>query len=406
MSRHPFKALNSSIRTLGAALTAAALATLSACAPKPATPTPTPAAPAAPAISQTCPGPTDGPSIIVQAVEDAHRAMVANPTGPVPPVCLVTAFAHIQTAMPDSLEQHAIAIAAELDKRGTNRKELLASEIALLARAHRYPEVSRAYDRLVAIDPRPSTDVLRIAIVAAYQRADSASLLRLLNTAAARPDAPPALKSEQNVMRQVAALKSAINESRGLIRQNAKYVQAYPSLVGNFGTMGATDSVVAYIARGLRQGTSRGALAPALDLFVNAMLRHAAVYGSSYGWDAQIAAAARVDSALSTSSTKFLVASLIVQGTEPLVGELTAQITGSSLAPRSTGGAEATDAAQQRGMGCQRVTRALSSLDVASAKLHAGGDRYTGGGVAQIAAGIGAERERLSALQDVCTRAP
>ena len=328
--------------------------------------------------------------------------MAANPTGPVPPVCLVAAFARIQTAIPDSLDEHAIAIAAELDKRGMDRKNLLASEIALLARAHRYAEVSRTYDRLVAIDPHPSTDVMRLAIVAAYQRADSTSLLRLLTAAAARPDAPPALKSEQNVMRQVAALKSAINESRGLIRQNPKYTQAYPSLVGNFGTMGATDSVVAYIERGLKQGASRAWIATGLDLFVNAMLRHAAVYGSAYGWDAQIAAATRVDEALSTSSTKFLIASLIVQGMEPRIAELTSQITGSSLVPHATSAAASGDLG--RSSACQRVTMALSSLDVASSKLKEGGDRYTGGGVAQIAAGIGAERERLTALRDVCTR--
>ena len=328
--------------------------------------------------------------------------MAANPTGPVPPVCLVAAFARIQTAIPDSLDEHAIAIAAELDKRGMDRKNLLASEVALLARAHRYAEVSRTYDRLVAIDPHPSTDVMRLAIVAAYQRADSTSLLRLLTVAAARPDAPPALKSEQNVMRQVAALKSAINESRGLIRQNPKYTQAYPSLVGNFGTMGATDSVVAYIERGLKQGASRAWIATGLDLFVNAMLRHAAVYGSAYGWDAQIAAATRVDEALSTSSTKFLIASLIVQGMEPRIAELTSQITGSSLVPHATSAAASGDLG--RPPACQRVTTALSSLDVASSKMKEGGDRYTGGGVPQIAAGIGAERERLTALRDVCTR--
>src|SRR4051812_37576360 len=126
MPRHPFTALNRSIRTLSAAFAAAALATVSACAPKSAAPTPAPIPTSAqPTISQTCPDPTDGPSIVVQAVEDAHRAMAANPTGAVPPVCLVTAFARIQTVVPDSLDQHAIAIAAELDRRGTDRRELL-----------------------------------------------------------------------------------------------------------------------------------------------------------------------------------------------------------------------------------------------------------------------------------------
>jgi hypothetical protein len=407
MFRYPRHASSDFIRRLTAAATVALLATLSACAPKPAAPTPAPTPTAAqPTVSQTCPGPTDGPSIIVQAVEDSQRAMAENPTGPVPPVCLVTAFARLQTAVPDSLNAHALAIATELDRRGADRRELLGSEIMLLSRARRYQDVSRAYDRLVAIDPQPPMDVVRAAIVAAHERGDASTLLKLLTAASTRSDAPPALRTEQNVVRQTAALHAAINESRGLVRQNPKYVAAYPSLVGNFGTLGEADSVVAYIGRALRQGTTRAALAPALDPFVNTMLRHAALYGSAWSWDTEIAAATRVDSALSTPSTKFLVATLIVQAIEPQVAELGSAVSGSSLMPRTTGGSAAGGASQPRADACRRIPPLLASLDSASARMREGGDRYAGGGVSQIASGIAAERQRLSDLRDVCTRAP
>jgi hypothetical protein len=47
-------------------------------------------------------------------------------------------------------------------------------------------------------------------------------------------------------------------------------------------------------------------LQSAVDLHVSTMLRHAALHGTTSRWDAQIAAATRVDSALTTPSTKFL----------------------------------------------------------------------------------------------------
>ena len=132
------------------------------------------------------------------------------------------------------------------------------------------------------------------------------------------------------MLRQVGELRAAINEARGLIRQNPKYVAAYPSLVGNFGTLGAADSVGAYLRRGMAQGAPRASLVPALDPLVNTVLRHASLYGSTYGWEGQIASAMRVDSVLSTASTKFLVAALIAQSAEKRIAEIGALVSGSS----------------------------------------------------------------------------
>jgi hypothetical protein len=383
---------------IGFAALAAAFACASAPAPSPA---PAPAAPAAPTIMQTCPEPTDGPSIVVNAIEEAHRALVANPATTLPPACVVGAYAQLNTFLPDSIDAHALAIATELARRGGNQKELLAGEVVLFARANRYAEVSRTFDRLVAIDPQPSLDVMRLAIVAARQRADTASLIRLLTRASSRPDAMPAFRSELNVVRQAGALRSAIDEARGLVRQNPKYVAAYPSLVGNFGTLGLADSIVTYARRALAQGAARASLVAAVDPFVNATLRHAALYGSSYGWEKPIAAAMRVDSVLASPSTKFLVASLIVQSAEPDIAEIGALVSGTSWIARASG---ADAASRNRASGCQRIAAVLASLSVAEAKLRDGGDRYAGGGVSQIANGLTAERGRLTDLQALCAK--
>jgi len=311
----------------------------------------------------------------------------------------------IPIVVPDSLSEHALGIATELDRRGGgDAREVLASEIVLLSRARRYPDVSRAYARLVAIDPQPSLALMRIAIVAAHQQSDTTALLKLLSAAASRPEASPTVRMERTVLQQVGALHSAINESRGFVRQNPKYVAAYPSLVGNFGTLGNADSVVAYIGRALRQGVTRTSLAPAVDPAVNTMLRHASLYGSSsYRWETQIAAATRLDSALTTPSTKFLVASLIAQSAEQPIAELGPLIEGSSLFPR----VPPREASERRGPACQRIGPLSSSLDVAAAHLREGGDRFAvAAGVSQLGAALSTERERLTALREVCTRNP
>jgi len=384
------------------ALSAVAIGCASGAASAPSS-SPTPATPAAPTIMQTCPSASDGPSIVVGAVEDAHRALVANSSTPLPPPCVLTAFAHVPTAVPDSFNTHAIDIAAELARRGGTQRELLESEVLLYSRAHRYADVSRAYDALAAVTPQPSIELARAAIVAAHQRADTAGLLRLLTKTASRSDAPPILRNELNVLRQVGALHSAIAEARGLVRQNPKYVAGYPSLIGNFGTLGLADSVVVYIRRALAQGATRASLASVVDPLVNTMLRQAALYGSAYGWEPRIAAATRVDSALSTASTKFLVASLIVQAADPQITQIDAAVNGTSFGPRMLGATPASSLSS-RSSGCARVAPLLASLSVAEGRMREGGDRYSGGGAAQVAGAISAERSRLTALQDVCAR--
>jgi hypothetical protein len=410
MTPHFFTQPNQSIAR--ALLAAVVTASVTACASTPASTAPAPSTVASPSIaapatvSQTCPDASDGPSIVVQAVEDARHAIAANPSGPVPPACLVTAFARIPIVVPDSLTDHTLGIAAELDRRGPAARELLTSEITLLSRAHRYRDISRTYDRLVAVDPQPPFDVVKLAMAAAHYDADTTTLLRLLTAAAARGDAPAAIRSEHTVLQQTGALHSAIAEARGFVRQNAKNLTSYPSLVGNFGTLGNADSVVAYIGRALKQGVTRASLTPALDGFVNTMLRHASLYGSSYGWDAQINGAIRVDSALTTPSTQFLVAALVVQASEPQVAELGPQIERSSLWPVVRGAATNNETLQRRAAACQRIARIAASLDLASTKLRDGGNRYPGGGAPQLSSALSVARERLSVLQANCAHAP
>src|SRR4051812_20177594 len=91
----------------------AASTAFAACGPSGApvaNPAPAPvvaASPTAPTISQTCPDAADGRSVVLHAIEDARRAMVVNPTGPVPPACLLTAFVRV-AAVPDSVNEHAL----------------------------------------------------------------------------------------------------------------------------------------------------------------------------------------------------------------------------------------------------------------------------------------------------------
>jgi len=259
------------------------LAASTACAPKSTAPAPVaapPAAAAAPAIMQTCPDASDGATIVIAAVDQAHRAFAANPATPLPPVCVFAAFARISAPVPDSLDDEALALTAELRRRGSDQRQVLAAEIVIFARMRRWADVSTSYDRLVALDSQPAVDISKLAIAAAYQRADTAKLVRILARTASQAGAGAARATELNVLRQVGALRSAIAEARGLIRQNPKYLGGYPSLVGNFGTLGQADSVAVYVRRALAQGASRAELTPTLENFVNTALRQATLYGT------------------------------------------------------------------------------------------------------------------------------
>ena len=376
-----------------------ALAALTGCAAKTVPTNETPAVAASPAAPAwlACPSSSDGPSIIANDINEAHRTWLSNASTPMPPACVFTAVAAIANSITDSTNAHALALTAEARRRGAEARELLAAEVVLFARARRHSEVSRAYERLVALDSQPALQLSRLAIAAARQRGDSVSLLRILSRAVKRPDADAAMRTEYNVVRQAGQLWAAINEARGLLRQNPRYVAAYPSLVGNFGTLGLADSVVVTARRAFAAGATRAAVLPSVELLVSAMLRHAALYGSTYGWDAAIASATRVDSAFSTPSTKFLAAALIVYAAEARSMEIGAMVGTSPMSPAIDAGTAA-----QRATGCRHIPIVAASLDLAERRLNEGGEKFQGGG--QVRAGLSAAREKLSSLQNICSR--
>ena len=381
-------------------------AAAAACGPKAASspaPAPAPAAAAAPTWL-TCPDPTDGPSIVFNAIDEAHRAWVANPaTTQLPPACVYTAFARVAGSASDSVNIRALALAMEASRRTPDQRELLAAEVVLLARARRYADVTRTYDRLVTLEPQPAIDVARVAIAAARQRADTATLVRLLSKTMDRPDAGPLMKTEYNILRQKAQLWAAINEARGLLRQNPRYVTAYPSVVGNFGTLGLADSVASSLRRALAAGAARQSLSASVETLVSAMLRHATLYGSTYGWEAPIASAIRVDSVLSSPSTKFLIAVLTLHSVEARTVEVSALVGTPSMSPPADA-AVREELARRRAAGCQRVPELARSISIVETRMREGGERYAGGGVAQVNAGLSAAREKVASLQDVCAR--
>lgn len=404
---HP-TAQNHSFRWIPGAISISVLAAAAACASKSGS-APTPgAAPSSASASrasasgaaQGCPGPTDGPTIVVGAVEDAHRAWVANPSAPLPPPCVFVAYSRLSARVPDSLDAHALALVAESRRRGASERELLAAEVALFARARRYADVIRTYDRLVTVDPQPAVDVSRLAIAAARQKPDTAALIRILTKAAANPEAGPLPAGELKVLRAVGPLWAAINEAKGLVRQSPKNVTPYPSLVGNFGTLGLPDSVATYLRRALAQNAPRASLTQPLDLLVTTMLRHASLYGNANRWNASIAGASRVDSALSTPSTKFLVAALIVHSAQPEIASISSSVEGSPLLASAADQSKTQDRAEA----CQRLAPLETRLSLAESRMRAGGSTYGGGGSAQVASAISVVRGRIVSLEQQCAK--
>src|SRR3954469_23369008 len=123
----------STIHSFSPTVGVAVLTLATACAPSASTPapSPTPVVLSAPSVMQTCPSASDGPSIVVNAVEDAHRALVMNPSTQLPPPCLLSAIARLTTPVPDSIDTHAIGLATEIARRGGNERDVRESEVLL-----------------------------------------------------------------------------------------------------------------------------------------------------------------------------------------------------------------------------------------------------------------------------------
>jgi len=128
------------------------------------------------------------------------------------------------------------------------------------------------------------------------------------------------------------------------------------------------------------------------------MLRHATLYGSTEDWDATIVRATRVDSVLSSPSTKFLLAVLTVHAADARSADIAAMVPALGMSRTSDAAAD-----RRRLEGCQRLPAATSLLDLAERRLREGGDRYAGGGVAQVRAALDATRSKLATLQTRCS---
>jgi hypothetical protein len=340
---------------------------------------------------------------VVGAVEESYRAWRANPTGAIPPGCILTAFAKVTAPLPDSTVGHAISLAEEATRREPKALERLSTETILLARAARHSDALRAYNRAVAEDStRVAMELHRIGIKAAHRVADTASLLRALTRAARDPGASTSFSTERQIITRVPGLLDAIVTGRGFLRQNPNYVAAFPSIIINFGQLGNADSVMLYVRRALAARAEPTAIAPGMDAIVATVLRHATLYGPVDGWDNLVKKGMRIDSTLSTPSTKLMMAALITYAADAQVADIDALVSGKVAAPMATDAESRARAAADRATGCSRIPSVKASLDVAEAKLRDGGSRYPGPTVPAIVAGLSQARNSIVDLQLKC----
>jgi len=94
------------------------------------------------------------------------------------------------------------------------------------------------------------------------------------------------------------------------------------------------------------------------------------------------------------------VAALIAQSAEPILAEISAQVSATSWLPQAMG----TAAASNRTAGCQKIPALSASLSVAERRMRDGGDRYAGGGVSQVNAALTSAKERLAGFEELCAK--
>jgi hypothetical protein len=255
-----------------------------------------------------CPDSSDTPSTLGQYVGVAFRALSSDPSRPLPPSCLLVAVSQ-SPAIPSAVFAQTLTLADAWLKLHPGDPIVLEAKLILYSRSLRYSEIPSAFEQFIAADSQRATlNAYRMVIGSAQRAADTAAMVHYLEVATARFPAAASMAAELAVLRQVARLRALIDTVRRAMKADPARIDGYASLTSIYGSLGQSDSAIAYARVALQHGVSRASLGPSLRSLVGSLLRRAQLQSAPDVWEETLTVASAVDSTLSTSETKYLVA--------------------------------------------------------------------------------------------------
>jgi hypothetical protein len=366
--------------------------------PAPAASVPETAVSAAPIA---CPDNTDTPQILEYTIGVAYRAFRANPSNGVPG-CYVAAIGRNQKAFADSTIAMTMAMSDTLAARKPDDNGNLAGRLALLTRMKRYAEVPRTFDRLIARDPAQATLAnYRLALAAAQRGQDTVARLRYLAAAAKKFPRTASIVADYNIQRQVPRLRALIDSTHRILRLDPRRTGAYATLASIYGNLDVPDSAIAYTKLALRRGVPRKDVAPSLQSLIGVVLRKAQLLDAPDIWTETLPTARAIDAALTTDASKHLLALSLTQVAAYQLDSLRDVLGGTASQLRS--GARPAPSPATKAAACAGVRNVVTMLDDATARLDAGGARFSTSSVPAIRGAITVMRSQQADLAQRCT---
>src|SRR5207248_6069063 len=126
--------------------------------------------------------------------------------------------------------------------------------------------------------------------------------------ATARFPAATQLDAEYRVLRQVGWLRALIDTVHRAMKADPKRTGGYASLASIYGNLEEPDSVLVYVRKGLSARASRREMSASMQSLIGGLIRHAEIQDAPDVWEKSLPIAFDVDSLLSASETKYLVA--------------------------------------------------------------------------------------------------
>lgn len=338
----------------------------------------------------------------------AHAEWLKNPQTQLPPICVYEAIARAPLAHSDSAVAGALDFSAEALKRSPGDALMLRARIVLLYRAQRYAEVAPAMDELFFTggSARVSEQAHRVTVAAAMQLRDTAAIINRLANAAERYPRANLFAPEYEVWRQLGRLRALVDSVHRRMKQDPRVVGGYASLASIYGSLDRPDSAIAYTKLALNHGVSRPLVEPALGSLIGVRLRRAQILGSPAVWRATLPVARAADSALSTPSSKYLVAIALL---EIVADEARlAQAINYSLGSGEPGGPGRIKLAPGQSptlqvMTCERLVELDRMVQQARANLDAGGDKFAVQTIPAMRSGLAGMTATLAQLKPRCT---
>lgn len=337
----------------------------------------------------------------------AHAAWRQNPQAPIPPLCVYEAIARAPVAHSDLAVAAALDLGAEALRRSPGDAMLLKARIVLLYRAQRYAEVAPTMDELFfnGGSAHVTEEAHRVTVAAAMQLRDTAAITNRLANAAERYPRSHLFAPEYEIWRQFKRLNALVDSVHLRMKQDPRVVGGYASLASIFGNLDRPDSAIAYTKLALKHGVSRPLIEPALGSLIGLRLRRAQILASPAVWRATLPVALAADSALSTPSSKYLVAITLLE----IVADQArlAQAINYSLGTGEPGGPGRISltpgqAPTLQVLTCERLAELNRMIQQARANLDAGGDKFAVQTIPALRSGLAGMTATLGQLKPRC----